>query len=253
MWPKRNRQNARARLAALAPASAASRVTEQSAHSAFTSPLAQRGDMDSFAEQEPERRWHVRWDARSRKAISFVLAGLLLVVAWWWWSGRPNETVLSPDAPEMVMTEGAPVTTQSTGDGAATTALSVVVVHVVGKVAEPGIVELPAGSRVIDAIDAVGGATKAKALESVNLARVVVDGEQIVVGESTQAPGADKVSINSADAGALEQLPGVGPVIAERIVQWRTDNGPFRSVEELAEISGIGPSMIERIADQVRM
>ena len=74
-----------------------------------------------------------------------------------------------------------------------------------------------------------------------------------MVGESTQAPGADKVSINSADAGALEQLPGVGPVIAERIVQWRTDNGPFRSVEELAEISGIGPSMIERIADQVRM
>jgi len=128
-----------------------------------------------------------------------------------------------------------------------------VVVHVVGKVAEPGIVELPAGSRVIDAIDAVGGATKTKALESVNLARVVVDGEQIVVGESTQAPGADKVSINSADAAALEQLPGVGPVIAERIVQWRTDNGPFRSVEELAEISGIGPSMVERIADQVRM
>jgi len=209
--------------------------------------------MDIFAEQESERRWHVTWDARSRKAISFVLAGLLLVVAWWWWSGRPNETVLSPDAPEMVVTEGAPVTTQSTGDGAATTALSVVVVHVVGKVAEPGIVELPAGSRVIDAIDAVGGATKAKALESVNLARVVVDGEQIVVGESTQAPGADKVSINSADAGALEQLPGVGPVIAERIVQWRTDNGPFRSVEELAEISGIGPSMVERIADQVRM
>lgn len=160
---------------------------------------------------------------------------------------------MSADTAEVVVTEGAPVATPSGGDGAAGNAMSVVVVHVVGKVAEPGIVELPAGSRVIDAIDAVGGATKTKALESVNLARVVVDGEQIVVGESPQAPGADKVSINSADAGALEQLPGVGPVIAERIVKWRTDNGPFRSVEELAEISGIGPSMIERIADQVRM
>lgn len=256
MWPKRSRPNARARLAALAPAASPANVTGESAESGqlgFTSPLAQRGDFDGSADQGPERRWHVTWDARSRKAISFVLAGLLLVVAWWWWSGRPSETVMSPNSAEVVVTDGVPVDTQSTGGRVASNAVSVVVVHVVGKVVAPGIIELPAGSRVIDAIDAAGGATKAKALESVNLARVVVDGEQIVVGESTQAPGADKVSINSADAAALEQLPGVGPVIAERIVQWRTDNGPFRSVEELAEISGIGPSMVERIADQVRM
>ena len=127
------------------------------------------------------------------------------------------------------------------------------IVHVVGKVAEPGIVELPAGSRVIDAIEAVGGARNDKALESVNLARIVVDGEQIVVGAPAAGGGDGKVSINAADATALEQLPGVGPVIAERIVAWRTENGPFRSVAELAEISGIGPAMIERIEDQVRM
>ncbi|HEV8024850.1 MAG TPA: helix-hairpin-helix domain-containing protein, partial [Candidatus Nanopelagicales bacterium] len=73
------------------------------------------------------------------------------------------------------------------------------------------------------------------------------------VGAPASGGGDGKVSINSADATALEQLPGVGPVIAERIVEWRTKNGPFRSVAELAEISGIGPAMVERIEDQVRM
>jgi competence protein ComEA len=131
---------------------------------------------------------------------------------------------------------------------------STVVVHVVGKVASPGVVELPAGSRVLDAVEAAGGVTSSRASSTVNLARLVVDGEQIDVGADPRSSGGtSRISLNSADAQQLQQLPGVGPVIAERIVAWRTANGPFRSVAELGEVSGVGPAMIARIEDQVGM
>ncbi len=251
MWPHRNRPQAKARLESLTTGAQISAQPD-----ALDAPPAQRASTRVLLDEntaskesrspEDQPRWFWTWDRRSQKAVSILLAGLAIVVAWWWWSGRPAETVV---ASEVTVSEGVPVATGEdqppiTGE---------VIVHVVGKVAEPGIVELPAGSRVIDAIEAVGGARNDKALESVNLARIVVDGEQIVVGAPAAGGGDGKVSINAADAAALEQLPGVGPVIAERIVAWRTENGPFRSVAELAEISGIGPAMIERIEDQVRM
>lgn len=251
MWPHRNRPQAKARLESL---------TTGAQHFAqpdtLDAPPAQRANAQVLLEEntaskesaspQDQPRWFWTWDRRSQRAVSILLAGLAIVVAWWWWSGRPGETVV---ASEVTVSEGVPV---ATGDDQPPIT-GEVIVHVVGKVAEPGIVELPAGSRVIDAIEAVGGARNDKALESVNLARIVVDGEQIVVGAPAAGGGDGKVSINAADAAALEQLPGVGPVIAERIVAWRTENGPFRSVAELAEISGIGPAMIERIEDQVRM
>lgn len=171
-----------------------------------------------------------------------VLAGLLLIVVWWWWSGRPSgEAIVVEPETSAVVEAGVEVTSAS------------VMVHVVGDVESPGVVELPAGSRVQDAIDAAGGANKKRSTETVNLARILVDGEQIMVGGADQATSDGTISINNSDAATLEQLPGVGPVIAERIVQWRTENGPFRSIEELAEISGIGAAMVERIKDQVRM
>lgn len=251
MWPHRNRPQVKARLESLATGAQHSGRPE-----GLDAPPAQRAGSPGLLDEsttskegispEGQPRWFWSWDRRSQKAVSILLAGLAIVVAWWWWSGRPGETVV---ATEVTVSEGVSV---ATGDDQPPIT-GEVIVHVVGKVAEPGIVELPAGSRVIDAIDAVGGARNDKALESVNLARIVVDGEQIVVGAPAAGGGDGKVSINAADAAALEQLPGVGPVIAERIVAWRTENGPFRSVAELAEISGIGPSMIERIKDQVRM
>jgi len=107
---------------------------------------------------------------------------------------------------------------------------------------------------VLDAVEAVGGVTSSRASSTVNLARLVVDGEQIDVGADPRAMGGtSRISLNSADAQQLQQLPGVGPVIAERIVAWRMANGPFRSVAELGEVSGIGPAMIARIEDQVGM
>lgn len=211
------------------------------------SPPAQRGaraliDMDSApADTPPGRRWFVSWDARGRKAALALLAGLGLVIAWWWWSGQP-EPAQPVDVSAPVLAD---VPLEEIG--------GVLLVHVVGDVAEPGIVELSDGARVNDAIEAAGGATKPKALSSVNLARLVVDGEQIVVGVSSGSQVSSVISINSSSAEELDELPGVGPVIAERIVQWRQTNGPFRSIDELAEVSGIGPAMLEQLRGQVGM
>ncbi|MFM8155790.1 MAG: helix-hairpin-helix domain-containing protein [Actinomycetes bacterium] len=136
------------------------------------------------------------------------------------------------------------VTSQVTPSAAAGT----VVVHVAGAVRKPGLVTLPAGARVADAIDKAGGARSPRYLASVNLARLLVDGEQIVLGESVgSGASAGKLSLGTATATELEQLPGVGPVLAQRIVQWRTENGPFRGVDDLSEVSGVGDALMEQL------
>lgn len=135
---------------------------------------------------------------------------------------------------------------------------SSIMVHVTGEVHEPGVFEIDEGARVIDAITAAGGPTELAVLEHINLARTVADGEQVIVpnaqnatqlgaAEHASTPGGSPQSshplnLNSADTAALETLPGIGPALAERIVQWRTTHGPFVQVEQLLEISGIGPS-----------
>jgi competence protein ComEA len=145
----------------------------------------------------------------------------------------------------------------------------VVVVHVLGAVREPGIVELPIGSRVVDAVAAARGPTDDADLAGVNLARVLVDGEQLVVPRMGEVPavGANggaggasgssgatdaqgRVNINLADASALEALPGVGPALAGRIIAWREQNGPFRSVDELTAVAGIGEKTLAGFRDQ---
>ncbi|PKW25767.1 competence protein ComEA [Phycicoccus duodecadis] len=149
------------------------------------------------------------------------------------------------------------------GSGAA-----VVVVHVVGQVVRGGLYRLPPGSRVADAVEAAGGATRAADLGALNLARVLVDGEQVRVprpgevvaaGPVTGGAGGGAgggggsggagavVSLNAADAAALDSLPGIGPVIAQRIVDWRTEHGRFTSVDELAEVSGIGEKLLAQV------
>jgi competence protein ComEA len=142
-----------------------------------------------------------------------------------------------------------------------------VVVHVVGEVREPGVQRLPAGARVSDAVAAAGGATRRADVGAVNLARPLVDGEQVRVpapGEAppatgapaagvpggagaAAAPGTAPVSLNTGDLAALDTLPGVGPVLAQRIVDWRTTHGQFTSVDELTEVSGIGETMLARL------
>lgn len=147
-----------------------------------------------------------------------------------------------------------------------------VVVDVVGRVRRPGVVRLPAGSRVADAVRRAGGVRQPARTSDVNMARPVVDGEQIRIpapGERPSVPapsgpgapgaapaggaagGAGQVNLNEADQSALEELPGVGPVTAEKILAWRTEHGRFTSVDELKEVSGIGEKTFAEIAPHV--
>jgi competence protein ComEA len=149
-------------------------------------------------------------------------------------------------------------------------ASSRVVVDVDGEVRRPGVVTLPQGARVIDAIKRAGGTTRKADTGSLNLAQVLVDGAQVVVAGSvatsqgsssalSTSPSAVPttsgvaVNINTATEAELDTLPGIGPVLAAAIVQWRTENGGFTSVDQLQEVSGIGPATFADIASLVHV
>jgi len=137
-------------------------------------------------------------------------------------------------------------------------------VHVAGAVAHPGVVLLAQGDRVIDAIEAAGGPLPEADLENMNLAQVVQDGQKIAVprkgagavpgtADAETAAGETRVNLNTADMKTLEELPGIGPTLAERIVAYREKHGGFRSVDELKKVSGIGDKKIEEIRDLVEI
>jgi len=122
------------------------------------------------------------------------------------------------------------------------------VVHVAGAVASPGVYTLEVGMRVGDAVAAAGGVVDGADTDALNLARELVDGEQVrvpVEGAVTESSGL--INVNVADAVALEQLPGVGPVLAGRIVTYRDAHGPFPSIDALDDVSGVGPTILEQI------
>ena len=138
----------------------------------------------------------------------------------------------------------------------------IVLVDVAGWVRHPGVYEFSEGARVIDAIDAAGGARPGALLQALNLAAPLADGTQILVpreGEEGVAPPAVSggavagalINVNSATATELEELPGVGEVIAQAILDYRTENGPFTSVDQLLDVSGIGDATLESIRDLV--
>ena len=151
--------------------------------------------------------------------------------------------------------------TAAASPGASPSAASVIV-DVAGWVKQPGVYELTAGDRVIDAIERAGGARKGAELSALNLAAPLIDGSQILVprtgatsatpGSGGSAPGGTAlININTASATELEALSGIGEVLAATIVQYRTENGPFASVDQLEDVSGIGPSTLEDIRDFV--
>jgi len=149
----------------------------------------------------------------------------------------------------------------SASPSAAPSAAPDVTVYVCGAVRSPGVVRLPAGARVCDAIELAGGATTAAELAAVNLAAKVVDGQQIVVPERGEAPAAvaavassaagGLVNINTATAAELEELQGVGPATAQAIVDYRTEQGPFTAIEDIMDVPGIGDAKFAAMKDSI--
>ncbi len=138
-------------------------------------------------------------------------------------------------------------------------------VHAAGAVVAPGVVTVPAGSRVADVVTAAGGAAPDADLDQVNLAALVSDGERVyiprrgetaiaaVAGASAGAKAGELVNINQADEATLETLPGVGPATARAIIDYRNEHGRFKSVDELLNVRGIGPSKLSQIKPHARV
>lgn len=167
----------------------------------------------------------------------------------------------APESPDsaLPLVEPASVTTTTSPPGP-------VVVHVAGAVGAPGVQRLPAGSRVIDAVDAAGGLLADADAGRVNLAAELVDGTQVYVpavgeiappgstgGNGADADGGGPIDLNIADSAALETLPGVGPATAAAIIDHRDRNGPFASVDGLLEVRGIGEAKLAQLRDLVRV
>ncbi|MGW0522781.1 helix-hairpin-helix domain-containing protein [Crossiella sp. NPDC003009] len=203
----------------------------------------------------------VRWDPGRPAALAVAVVAVLAVAttALLVWQDRPARET----APELSQSAG-PAAPPTTKPPATTGAGATLVVSVVGRVTRPGLVTLTEGARVADAVQAAGGAHPNVDLNGLNLARRLTDGEQVHVGippppeqlpDSQGLPpgGTAKVSLNNATTAALDALPGVGPVTAQRIVQWRTKHGRFTSIDQLREIEGIGESRLARLRELVSL
>jgi competence protein ComEA len=186
----------------------------------------------------------LNFDRRTLVILAAILAGAVALT--WVFATRQPSAQPAPLAPVAAVTAASPSASPSLS------ATPEVVVEVVGKVRNPAVITLPQGSRVQDALEAVGGARAGVDTSDQNLARLLVDGEQIRIGmrAATTAPGAPavpgpasapgQIDINTASVEVLQEIPGVGPVLAGRIVTFREQNGGFTSVEQLTEVSGIG-------------
>ncbi|TWJ16899.1 competence protein ComEA [Stackebrandtia albiflava] len=190
-------------------------------------------------------------DRKARQVLAAVLLGVAVVsagAAWFAWPVREPATAAIPVMRSPEVAEAAEITVTVTGD-----------------VRSPGLVELPAGSRVADAVAAAGGLVpEVRSAGFLNLGRRVGDGELIVVegvaddgeepsGSESPAGGASPgpVNLNQADLAALDALPGIGPVTAQRILDYRAANGGFDSVDELQDVEGIGPATLAKLSGLV--
>lgn len=220
----------------------------------------------------------VQLGASHLTVVAVIVAASLAATCWWVLradgrtqpvpvaAGRARSTpsaLVTPSSPLPAGAGGSAMPAPSAGPS------TTIVVDVAGKVRHPGIATLPLGARVVDALEAAGGVRKGVRLGSLNLARVLTDGEQVLVGVpaaagvAASAAGAPTsgasgvagtmVNINTAGQSELETLPGVGPVTAQAILQWRSDNGAFTSVDELLEVSGIGDATLAKIAPYVTL
>jgi competence protein ComEA len=190
-------------------------------------------------------------------ALSAVVIALLGGAALWYTRSLPKPVEL-----RATTARAAPAESTAGGASASPSPEVMLIVDVAGAVRRPGVYEFHEGDRVIDAIRAAGGETPKASLDALNLAAPLADGVQILVpleaaaGAAPSAPAvsgapATLVNVNTASATELEALPGIGEVIAQRIVDYRTANGPFASVDDLLDVSGIGDAILGDIHDLV--
>lgn len=217
-------------------------------------------------------------EPRSLAALAVVLLGAAVLAGTHFWSARPQAVSVPEPMREVAAAEALvpPADPEASGlPGAAPGAMSgpsaegaPIVVDVSGKVRKPGIQRLPSGARVADALLAAGGVREGADTTGLNRARVLTDGEQVVVGlpgvqpvpggtadggtGAVPAGGTAQLSLNTATPEQLESLPGVGPVLAQHIVAHRTEHGGYRSVDELREVDGIGDRRFEDLRPLVR-
>lgn len=225
------------------------------------------------------RRWldGVRWRLPPRTAgvalVALLLIGGAVALRA---AAQPAGEPVTIEEPAGPVAGAAGAATRAPAAGPTADAAATVRVHVVGQVASPDVVVLPAGSRVGDAVAAAGGALPGADLAGLNLAAVVEDGAQIRVpapgevpptagtggapvagaptaaGGTSASGGAPGVDVNTADSATLQTLPGIGPVLADRIVAWREEHGAFADVDALLDVPGIGPAVLGQIREQVR-
>ena len=182
------------------------------------------------------------WDgyvrASTNLAVTVIGLALLVVVGGVAWFGLGSDATPAVDPGSLVSPDEP----------------AVIAVHVSGAVRMPGLVRLPAGSRVADAVAAAGGVLPDADLQTTNLAATLRDADHIVVaavGDGVGAPISTGIDLNRSGASDLESLPGVGPVLAGRIVAYRELNGPFRTVEDLLDVPGIGEAKLAQMRDAI--
>ena len=223
----------------------------------------------------PPPSWAAWWrtarvDPGRRGVAALALVAVLVagLTAYGLLRGRPEQVATPRQVTPPALASPA-TSAPAFSDPAASAQPAQVVVSVSGTVLRPGLVRLPGGSRVDDALRAAGGAAPGADLTGLNLARRLADGEQVVVGvpAAAQADGqgagssgatgptasTGPVDLNTASATELDALPGIGPVLAQRIVDWRTEHGRFDSVDQLREVGGIGESKFSQVKSKVRV
>lgn len=231
---------------------------------------------------------HIRWRT-GRRAAALLCVVAALFLGWFWWQAVNATSEVSPlgsvtaaepgDVPAPEPETGAgPAPDDSPGGPAGDSGGNLIIVHVAGAVVRAGIVELPQGSRLHEAIAAAGGGAPDADPNQLNLAAVLEDGQKVLVprqgetvpagsaptvdsgapggpagGGNGTAPAEGKINLNTAGADELATLPRVGPVLAQRIVEWRAEHGRFQRVEELDAVDGIGPKMLAALLPLVRV
>lgn len=244
------------------PPSAAGPLPDPGRH-ARTSVTARQRWLAWWAERVPATlRGRVRLGAREVVVLVALMGVGLALAGCFALRSQSGDVVPASAAPQSEPASAQPLVTPAASPGATEgPGAGEVVVDVAGKVRRPGVFTLPPGSRVVDALRKAGGAKAKVDLSALNLARVLTDGEQVLVGQAAAggvAAGAAAaagpstsgglLSLNAATLEQLDGLPGVGPVTAQKILGWREQNGAFTSVDELLEIDGIGEKTLAELA-----